>query len=110
MSIQNKVLLVGHVGQQPESTTFGESGKLVKFSLATNESYKNKNGEWIENTTWHNLKAWRNIADRIEKQVKKGTHLLIEGKLVNSDYVDKNDVKRLVTEVEVLSFMVLDRK
>lgn len=109
MSITNKVQLVGHVGQNPEIKTFGESGKLAKFSLATHESFKSKSGEWVENTTWHNLIAWRNLADRIEKQVQKGSFLLIEGKLVNSDYTDKDGVKRYKTEIEIVSFMLLDK-
>lgn len=110
MSIRNKVQLVGHVGQTPEIKSFGDSGKLARFSLATNENYKNKNGEWIESTTWHNLIGWRQIAERIEKYVEKGSFLMIEGKLVSRDYVDKDNVKRYITEVEVRSFMLLDKK
>ena len=59
MSIRNKVQLVGHVGQTPEIKTFGDSGKLARFSIATNENYKDCNGQWQNNTTWHNLVAWR---------------------------------------------------
>lgn len=110
MSIRNKVQLVGHVGQNPEIKTFGASGKLARFSVATNESYKNKNGEWITNTTWHNLIAWRNIAERVELQIQKGTHLMVEGKLINRQYTDSNNVKRYITEIEVQTFMVLDKK
>lgn len=109
MSITNKVQLVGHVGQDPEIKTFGESGKIAKFSLATNESFKDKSGEWVKNTTWHNLIAWRNLAERIERQVRKGSYLLVEGKLVNSEYTDKDDIKRYKTEIEVESFMTLDK-
>ena len=110
MSIRNKVQLVGHVGQTPDIKNFGDSGKLARFSLATNEGYRNKNGEWIENTIWHNLVGWKFVAERIEKQVQKGTYVMIEGKLVSRDYTDKDNVKRYITEVEVKSFMVLDKK
>ena len=109
MSITNKVQLVGYVGQNPEIKEFGESGKLAKLSIAINENYKNKNGEWVDNTTWHNLIGWGLIADRIEKQIQKGSHVLIEGKLVNREYTDKENVKRYITEVEILSFLVLDK-
>lgn len=109
MSIRNKVQLVGHVGQNPEIKTFGDSGKLARLSVATNESYKNKNGEWIENTSWHSLIAWRNTANRIEKQIQKGSHVLIDGKLVNRTYTDKDNVKRYITEVEIQNFVVLDK-
>ena len=110
MSIRNKVQLVGHLGQNPEIRTFGESGKLARFSVATNESYKNKQGDWVENTMWHNLVGWRHVADRIEQQLSKGAHVLVEGKLVNRDYLDKDNVKKYITEVEVNSFVVLDKK
>lgn len=110
MSIRNKVQLVGHVGQNPEIKTFGDSGKLARLSVATNESYKNKNGEWIENTSWHSLIAWRNIANRIEKQIQKGAYILIDGKLVNRSYTDNENVKRYITEVEIQNFMILDKK
>lgn len=110
MSIRNKVQLVGNVGQTPEIKTFGDSGKLAKFSVATNESYKSKSGEWIENTTWHNLIAWRYVAERVERQVQKGSHVMIEGKLVNRQYTDNNNVKRYITEIEVVTFMLLDKK
>lgn len=110
MSITNKVQLVGHVGQNPEIRTFGENGKVASFSLATNENYKNKKGEWVENTTWHNLVGWRFVAERIEKNVQKGSHLLIEGKIQNRDYMDKDNVKRYISEIVIESFMILDKK
>ncbi|PIE50568.1 MAG: single-stranded DNA-binding protein [Flavobacteriales bacterium] len=110
MSIKNKVQLVGHVGQAPELKTFGDSGKLAKFSLATNESYKDKNGQWVENTVWHKLVAWNNVADLIEKHIEKGTYVLIEGKLTHRTYTDKENIKRYITEVEVLKFIKLDKK
>ena len=110
MSIKNKVQLVGHVGQNPEFKVFGDSGKLARFSLATNESYRNKEGQWIEQATWHNLIGWGFVAERIEKYVQKGAYVMIEGKLVNRDYTDKDNVKRYITEVEVENFLILDKK
>ncbi|MDG4950952.1 single-stranded DNA-binding protein [Weeksellaceae bacterium KMM 9724] len=110
MSIKNKVQLVGHVGQNPEIKEFGDSGKLARFSLATNEGYRNKEGQWVEQTSWHNLIGWRFVAERIEKYVQKGAYVMIEGKLVNRDYTDKDNVKRYITEVEVENFLILDKK
>lgn len=110
MSIRNKVQLVGYAGQDPEIKTFGESGKLAKFSVATTESYKDNNGEWKETTTWHNVTAWRSLAERAERQIRKGSYLLIEGKLVNRDYMGADNVKRYITEVQAESFLVLDKK
>ena len=110
MSIKNKVQLVGHVGQNPEIRTFGDSGKLATFSVATNENYQKNNGEWVENTTWHRLKAWRNQAERVERMLQKGSYVMIEGKLSNSEYTDQDNIKRYITEIEVIRFMPLDKK
>ena len=110
MSIRNKVQLVGHTGQNPEIKSFGESGKLAKFSVATTESYKDSNGEWKETTTWHNITAWGSLADRAERQIHKGSSVLIEGKLVNRDYTGSDNVKRYITEIQAESFLVLDKK
>ncbi|MXV38711.1 single-stranded DNA-binding protein [Flavobacteriaceae bacterium Ap0902] len=110
MSIRNKVQLVGNVGMNPEIKILSNGSKLARVSIATNERYKNKTGEWVENTTWHNLIGWRDMADRLEKSVNKGHMLLIEGKLINRKYQDKDNVLRYMTEIEVRNFIVLDKK
>ncbi|MGI9525726.1 MAG: single-stranded DNA-binding protein [Weeksellaceae bacterium] len=110
MSIRNKVQLVGRTGIAPDIKVIGDNKKLAKISLATNENYKNKAGEWIENTTWHNLVAWGDLAERIEKYVSKGCLLMIEGKLVNRQYNDKENNSRYITEVEVRNFILLEPK
>jgi single-strand DNA-binding protein len=109
-ALRNKVQLIGHLGMNPEIKNLDGGRKLAKFSIATNESYKNAKGELIKETTWHNLKAWGKTADIIEKYLTKGSEVAIEGKLVNSNYTDKENVKRYVTEVEVNEVLLLDTK
>ncbi|MCX8480252.1 MAG: single-stranded DNA-binding protein [Chitinophagales bacterium] len=104
-SIRNKVLLIGNVGQDPEIKEM-KSGKMARFSMATNEVYKNAQGEKQTETNWHNLVAWGRTAEIVEQYVKKGDELAIEGRLVSRNYEDKDGVKRYITEV-VLNEVVL---
>lgn len=95
----NKVILVGNVGKDPE-TRYLEGGAAVsKFPLATSEVYKNKNGEKITNTEWHNIVLWRGLAEVAEKYVKKGTQLFIEGRIRTRSYSDKDGNTRYITEI-----------
>jgi len=108
-TLRNKVQLIGHLGQDPEIINL-ESGKtLAKFSIATNESYKNAQGEKVENTYWHNLVAWGKTADIIEKYVTKGKEVAIEGKLTNRSYETKEGEKRYVTEVIINELLMLGK-
>ncbi len=109
-ALRNKVQLIGNLGMNPEIKNLDGGKKLAKFSIATNESYKNAKGELVKETTWHNLKAWGKTAEIIEKYLTKGSEVAIEGKLVNSNYTDKEGVKRYVTEVEVNEVLMLDAK
>lgn len=97
--LKNRVSLIGNVGADPEIKSFNGNGKLAKFSLATNESYKNSKGERVTETQWHNIVAWNGLAGFIEKYVKKGSYVVLEGKLVNRSYEDKEGKKRYLTEV-----------
>ncbi|MDO5510678.1 MAG: single-stranded DNA-binding protein [Weeksellaceae bacterium] len=110
MSIRNKVQLVGRLGQEVDYKTFANDGKLARFSVATNEAYRDKNGEWQEETTWHRLVAWGSVAERVAKQLQKGNMVLIEGKLVNNEFTDSNGIKRYTTEVQVETFMLLEKR
>ena len=98
-TIRNKVQLIGRIGQAPEIKTLDGGNKVANFSLATNESYKNKKGEKVDSTTWHNVTAWGNVATIIEKYVVKGQEVAIEGKLQNRKYDDKNGVTHYVTDI-----------
>ena len=108
-TLRNKVQLIGNLGNDPEIITLDSGKKLAKFSLATNESYKDANGEKQTKTEWHNLVAWDKTAEIIEKYVTKGKEIAIEGKLTNRSWDDKEGNKRYTTEV-VVSEVVLFSK
>ncbi|MDG1394522.1 MAG: single-stranded DNA-binding protein [Flavobacteriaceae bacterium] len=106
-TLRNKVQLIGNLGNDPEIITLESGKKLAKFSLATNENYKDANGDKQTKTDWHNIVAWNKTADIIEKYVTKGKEIAIEGKLTNRSYETKEGEKRYITEVvvnEVLMF------
>ena len=88
MKIRNKVQLIGNLGNDPQITKLENGNSLAKFSVATNESYLNKAGERIENTQWHNIIAWGKTAEIVEKILKKGNEVVVEGKLINRSYED----------------------
>ncbi|MFT5878866.1 MAG: single-strand DNA-binding protein [Salibacteraceae bacterium] len=100
-TLKNKVQLIGRLGQNPEIVNLDDGKKLAKFSIATNESYKNAKGEKVENTQWHNVIAWGPTAGIIEKYVTKGQEIAIEGKLNNKKFDDKNGVTHYNTEIVV---------
>lgn len=106
-ALRNKVQLIGHLGNKPEIRTLDGGKKWTRFSMATNESYRNAQGAKVTDTQWHNLVAWGKVAEIIEKYVDKGSELAIEGKLVNRSYVDKEGVKKYVTEVQVSELLLL---
>jgi len=106
-SLKNSVRLVGNLGMDPDVKSFDNNKKLAKFSLATNESYKNDKGEKITETQWHNLVMWGSQAKLAEDYLKKGDEVAIEGKLTNRNYVDKDGIKRYFCEVVVNEFLKL---
>ncbi|MBF8149702.1 single-stranded DNA-binding protein [Winogradskyella sp. F6397] len=109
-TLKNKVQLIGNLGQDPEITNF-ESGKiLAKFSIATNESYKNAQGEKITDTQWHNVVAWGKTAQVVEKYITKGKEVAIEGKLTSRSWEDKDGMKRYITEVVCSELLMLGNK
>lgn len=105
----NKVILVGNLGKDPEVKTVSNGVQVARFSVATSESYTNKEGQKIENTEWHNVVLWRGLAGVAEKYLKKGNKVYIEGKLRNRQYDDKDGNKRYTTEVEATDMLLLDR-
>ena len=110
-TLRNKVNLIGRIGKNPELQKVG-NGKdytITRFPLATNESYKDKNGQWHDNTQWHNLQAWGKVAERIAKSIKKGQELMIEGRVVQKMY-EKDGEKRYTTEIEVTDFILLAQR
>lgn len=109
MSI-NLAILVGNVGQNPDIKVFDGGTKKATFSLATSEKYKDRNGEVHENTEWHNIVCWRATADVVERFVKKGTQVYIQGKITTRSYEDQSGNKRYVTEIEAANLQLLSRK
>lgn len=103
----NKVILVGRVGKDPEVRHLDNNASVARFSLATSESYKNKSGEKVTNTEWHNIVAWRSQADFAGNYIKKGTLLYIEGKIRTRAWDDKDGNKRYTTEIDVDNFQLL---
>ena len=104
----NKVILVGNVGKDPE-VKFTPSGvALAKFSLATNERFKDKSGEWQDRTEWHNVLAWQRLAEIVGEYVHQGTKLYIEGKLQTSNWEDRNSgEKKFRTEIVARDIVLL---
>ncbi len=105
----NKVILVGHLGKDPEIRVTESGKKVANFSLATTESYKDKNGERVDSTEWHNIAFWGPIADVIEKYLKKGSQIYLEGRLKTRSYEDKEKIKRYITEVIGQTMTMLGR-
>ena len=95
----NKVILLGNVGKDPEIKYFDNESSVANFSLATSETYTNKNGEKVTNTEWHNVQAWRGLAKVVEKYVRKGDLIYIEGRIKTRSYDDKDGNKKYVTEI-----------
>lgn len=106
-SLKNKVQLIGNLGADPEVTNLENGKKVVKFAIATNENYKNAQGEKVTNTTWHNLVAWNKTAELVERLLVKGSEVAIEGKLSSRSYEDQEGTKRYITEVVVNEFLLL---
>jgi single-strand DNA-binding protein len=102
--------LIGNLGQNPEIKTLDGGKKLAKFSIATNESYRNANGEKVTETQWHNLVAWGRLAEIIEKYITKGSEVAVEGKLTYRTYSDKDGVKKYFTEIQVNELLMLGEK
>ena len=106
-------MLIGNVGRDPEVRYLdGQSGnaKVATFTLATTERYRDRNGETRENTEWHNIVAWRSTADVVERFVKKGTQLYIEGRIRTRSWDDQNGNKKYTTEIIADTLQLLGRK
>ena len=108
----NKAMLIGNVGRDPEVRYLdGNNGaKVATFTVATTERYKDRNGETRENTEWHNIVAWRNTADVVERFVRKGTQVYIEGRIRTRSRDDQTGNKRYTTEIMADTLQLLGRK
>ena len=95
----NKVILVGNLGKDPEVKYLDNGVAVANFSLATTENYKNKQGERVSQTEWHNIVLWRGLAEVAEKYLKKGGSVYIEGKIRTRKWEDKEGITRYSTEI-----------
>lgn len=109
-NLRNRVSLIGRLGSKPELKTLNGGFTFTRVSLATNDSYKDKNGEWKDNTQWHNVIAWGKSAERLAKNTDKGMEIAIEGRLVNNNYETKSGEKRFSTEIELAEFLIFAPK
>ena len=113
----NKVMLIGNVGKDPEVRYLetnpvpqGNAPKVATFTLATSERYKDRNGNLQENTEWHNIVVWRGLADTVEKFVRKGTQLYVEGKLRTRSWTDQTGAKKYSTEIIADTIQLLGKR
>ena len=108
-ALKNKVQLIGNLGQDPEIVNMDNGNKLAKFSIATSESYKNAQGEKVEDVQWHNVVAWGKTAEIVENYLAKGKQVALEGKLTHRSYETKEGEKRYITEVRCNELLMLGK-
>ncbi len=108
-ALKNKVQLIGKLGNKPEVRETESGRKMVTFSMATNEMYRNAKGERVTETHWHRLVAWGKLAEIAEQYLDKGREVIVEGKLVNRSYVDREGLKRYVSEVQLTELLMPGR-
>ena len=106
----NKVILIGFVGNPPVQRVFGSGESVTSFSLATSEKYKDKSGEWKDQTEWHNISCFGKLSEIANKYVTKGTQVFIEGKIKTNKYTDKSGVEKYSTNIVVSSLQLLGSK
>src|SRR5688572_26967339 len=97
-ALRNKVQLIGRLGQDPEIIIFADGNKMAKFSLATDDSYKDKDGKKVERTDWHNVVVKNSLVKIVEEYVTKGKEIAVEGKLTTRTWEDKEGKKHYITE------------
>lgn len=106
----NKVILIGNVGKDPEVKHLATGIAVASLTLATTERYRNKDGEFQDQTEWHNIVAWRNLAELSEKYIRKGSQIFVEGKIRTRSWTDQSGAKRYTTEIVADNIRLLDRK
>ena len=107
MASLNKVMLIGNLGKDPEVRAMPSGVKVANFSIATTESYTDKNNQKVDKTEWHNIVMWRGLAEVAEKYLKKGNQVFIEGKLTTRSWDDQNGVKKYMTEIVADNMVML---
>ncbi|MDH5828263.1 single-stranded DNA-binding protein [Sphingobacterium sp. SG20118] len=108
-TLRNKVQLIGHLGGDPIIKTSNSGTKVSTLRLATKDLFKNKAGEWVDETQWHTLVVWGNLNNIIEKHCQKGSQVLVEGKLTYREFEDSINGKRTLTEIKVENIIVMSK-
>jgi single-strand DNA-binding protein len=108
-ALRNKVQLIGRLGQDPEIINFADGNKMAKFSLATDDSYKDKDGNKVERAYWHNIVIKGGLVKVVENYVNKGQEIALEGKLTTRSWEDKEGNKRFITEVVCNELLMLSK-
>lgn len=109
-NLKNQVQLIGHLGADPEIQTLKSGTKVARFSLATSDYYTDKEGKKVTDTQWHKIIAWNGSATFTEKYLKKGLEVMVSGKIVYSNYEDKDGIKRYATEIVSHDMLILSKK
>ncbi|HEY0732898.1 MAG TPA: single-stranded DNA-binding protein [Chitinophagaceae bacterium] len=109
-ALKNKVQLIGNLGNNPDIRTLDSGKKMARFSVATDETYRNAKGDKVTDTQWHTLVAFGKLAEIAEKYLTKGSEVAIEGKLVSRSWTDKEGNKKYTTEVQVAEVLMLGEK
>lgn len=106
-TLQNNVRLIGHLGADPEVREIAKGRKVARIAVATNERYRNAEGDQVTDTQWHTVVAWGRTAEQVELVLRKGAMITLEGRLVHRNYEAKDGTKRYVTEVVMAGFQML---
>jgi len=105
----NKIILIGFAGQDCEFKSLENGVARARFSLATSESWQDKDGNWQQHTDWHNVVCWRDLADRAQQRVRKGLRLYVEGKVSYRKYTDRDGHERTATDIVASTFRLLEK-
>jgi single-strand DNA-binding protein len=109
-SLRNSARLIGHLGDNPKMTKLSPEKSVANFSVATNENFRDHDGNKKSETTWHKIVAWGKQAEFAEKYLKKGSEIAIEGKMTNRSYDDKNGETHYISEIIANDILILDKK
>ncbi len=109
-TLKNTVKLIGNLGRNPEIIKLKSGSQVAKFTMATNETYKNKSGDYVTVTQWHNVECWGKTAELCEKLLQKGSEVIVEGRLESNNYENKQGEKRTKTYVSMREFMLVNKR
>ena len=108
-NMKNSVLLMGNLGSDPVYAELSNGGKLARLSLATNEYYRDKQGELVKKTEWHRCVAWGKLAEKINERLRKGNRVVVRGKLTYHSFEDKEGKQRTMSQIEMQEYSVLEK-